>query len=181
MSPHYTLARLLAGALTIAALACALFVFAMSGAAAAQPSQDTSASTAPARSQPTWGSFESIATTRSAAARPDPRSPDVRDAAANARKQDLRHLRAGGHPVNAPGATAVDSATRPAPPGPLSGPPTWPAEPQPITHARTATLVDGENGIAWTTIGLGIAGSLLAVTGLAALNSRRVQRARVTA
>jgi len=93
----------------------------------------------------------------------DLRSADARDAAQN--------------PVNAPGTSAVESATQP-------GPPTWPAHPQPLTPAPVAEVTDGDTGINWTTIGLGIAGSLLAVSGLAALTSRRsrrLQRFRATA
>ena len=100
----------------------------------------------------------------------DLRSADARDSA--------EHPRGPGHtvsPVNAPGATAVDSATQP-------GPPTWPAHPQPLTPAPVAEVTDGGTGINWTTIGLGIAGSLLVVGALGALASRRSrpQRVRVT-
>ncbi|MGH2969173.1 MAG: hypothetical protein ACRDK0_08925, partial [Solirubrobacteraceae bacterium] len=79
----------------------------------------------------------------------DLRSADARDAAL--------HPRRPADAVNAPGATAVDSATRPG-------------QPQPITQAPAAKVTDGGTGIDWTTIGLGVAGSLLAVSGLAALN-----------
>jgi hypothetical protein len=99
----------------------------------------------------------------------DLRSADARDAAENPR--------AAGHAVTAPGATAVESATQP-------GPPTWPANPQPLTSAPVAEVTDGGTGIDWTTIGLGIAGSLVAVSGLAVLTtrrSRRLQRLRATA
>ena len=78
-----------------------------------------------------------------------------------------------------PGTTAVHSAT----PRPLAGPPTWPKNPQPIVHARAVNAPTSEGGINWTTIGLGIVGSLLTITGLAAVvrRNRRIQRTRVTA
>jgi hypothetical protein len=162
-------------------LACALLVSATTGAAAARPVQDTSASAAPAhaRSYSTWGSFESIDPNRPAAKRSDVRSPDVRDAAATAREQDLRRLRAGGHAINAPGATAVDSATRRS----LPGPPTWPVNPQPISPAPAVHGSDSGDGIDWTTIGLGIAAALAiaaaSATGLRRLRIRRRRAARV--
>jgi hypothetical protein len=69
----------------------------------------------------------------------------------------------GQRPLNAPGATAVDSATRPGP-APATSKPIAPSEP-----------ADGGSGVDWLTIGIGIAGSLLAVSGLAALNARRTR------
>ena len=142
-----------------------------------------------------------------AQARPaDIHAPLARAAAANASAQDLNHLRAAAHPVNAPGATAVDSATRPSAPGTTytsgataggqytpgatavhsatrrpPGPPTWPVNPQPIAPARAVKAPDS-SGFSPTTIGLGIAGSLLALSGLVGIarRSRRVERARVT-
>jgi len=74
---------------------------------------------------------------------------------------------------------AIDAATRP----PLAGPPTWPVNPQPITSAPTAKVADGGNGVAWATIGLGIAGSLLAIGAIAgiAIRTRRTGRARIAA
>jgi hypothetical protein len=107
----------------------------------------------------------------------DLRSPDARDAAVNARRQDLNHLRAGGLTSYTPGATAVDSTTRRS----LPGPPTWPVNPRPITPAPAAKVTDGGNGVDWTTIALGIAGSLLAVGGLAAVTSRRRRTQRLGA
>jgi hypothetical protein len=137
------------------------------------------------------------------------RPADTPPAAANASAQDLNHLRAGAHPVNAPGATAVDSATRPSAPGttytsgataggqhtpgataihaatrwPLPGPPTWPVNPQPIAPARAVQAPDSSSGVSPTTIGLGIAGSLIALAGIVGIarRSRRVERARLTA
>jgi hypothetical protein len=129
-------------------------------------------------------------------------------AAANARAQDLRHLRAGRAergraadvnvgaytPGATPGATYTTGATaggqytpgttavQPATRRQLPGPPTWPVNPQPITPAH-AVNNPASSAVNPTTIGLGIAGSLLAIAGVAALarRSRRVQRARVTA
>ena len=86
----------------------------------------------------------------------DLRSPDAIDAA-----------RLRGHAaaaVNAPGATAADSATRPAPP-------TWPVNPPPITPAHTVKAVD-DGGIDWMPITLGILGGVLAV-GAVVLTTRR--------
>jgi hypothetical protein len=98
-------------------------------------------------------------------------SPDARDAAAgrfhsggavaNARRQDLRHLRAGGvHRV-------------------VAQPPTWPLHPQPIV-APKAVHTGTSHPVA---IGLGISGAVLAVLALAgvAVRTRRVQRQRVPA
>ena len=95
------------------------------------------------------------------------RSPDAIDAA-----------RLRGHAaaaVNAPGATAVDSATRPAPR--TANPPTWPVNPEPITPAPAVKVVD--DGADWTTIALGIAGGLLAVCALAVLTTRRRRTQRL--
>jgi hypothetical protein len=96
----------------------------------------------------------------------DARSPDATDAA-------TRPM------VDRPSSSAADSATRP----PLAGPPTWPVNPQPITSAPAAKVTDGGNGVDWTTIGLGIAGSLLAIGAIAGITSRsrRSGRAHITA
>jgi hypothetical protein len=87
----------------------------------------------------------------------DIHAPLARVAAANARAQDPARRR-------------------------LPGPPTWPVNPQPITPAH-AVNNPASSGVNPTTIGLGIAGSLLAIAGVAGLarRSRRVQRTRVTA
>jgi hypothetical protein len=99
-------------------------------------------------------------------------SPDARDAAsgrlhgrapANARKQDLRHLRAGGaHPA----------VVRPQPP-------TWPLHPQPIVAPKPVHHGGGHP----VAIGLGISGAVLAALALAgvAVRTRRLQRQRVPA
>jgi hypothetical protein len=96
----------------------------------------------------------------------DLRSPDTIDAA---------QLRGHGaaKPANAPGATAVDSATHPAPVARThAAPPTWPVDPQPITPAHAVKVVD-DDGVDSTPIVLGIAGGLLAVCILALLTTRR--------
>ncbi len=78
-----------------------------------------------------------------------------------------------------PGASAGDSATRPSVPGP----PTWPVNPQPIKPVPAVHASDTRGGLDWTTIGLGIAGGLLAIGGIVGIarRSRRIERARVTA
>ena len=92
----------------------------------------------------------------------DRRSPDTIDAA------ELRGH--GAAAVNAPGATAVESATRPAPP-------TWPVNPQPLTPVHPVKVVDN-GGLDWAPIALGIVGGLLAVGAAAVLTTRR-RRTRV--
>jgi hypothetical protein len=57
----------------------------------------------------------------------------------------------------------------------LAGPPTWPAHPQPINAVPAA---DDSSSVNWATIGLGLAGSLLAVSGIVALTGRRSRRLR---
>ena len=111
--------------------------------------------------------------------RQDLRSVAARDASADANGQDLRRMSADGRPVNAPGATAVDSATRPA----FPGPPTWPVNPQPIDPAPVVHASDTGGGVDWSTMGLALAAGLLAVGGIVgiAVHSRRVGRARIAA
>jgi hypothetical protein len=48
--------------------------------------------------------------------------------------------------------------------------------PQPIAAVPGAKVTHDPGGINWTTIGLGIAGTLLAVSGIAALTGRRTRR-----
>jgi hypothetical protein len=122
-----------------------------------------------------------------AQARPADMHASVAEATAKARQQqDLRmpdtidaaKLRGhGAAAVNAPGATAVDSATRPAP-RTHAAPPTWPVNPQPITPAHTVKVVD-DGGVDWAPIALGIFGGLLAVGAVAALTTRRRRTHRV--
>jgi hypothetical protein len=121
----------------------------------------------------------------------DLRSPDARDAANGivTKSQDLRsadardaaiHPRGPGHPVNAPGATAVGSQS--VKPAPVAQAPTWPVDPKPVTSAPAAKpATGGDGGVDWTTIAIGIAGSLLAVGLLAfVLNRRQTPRLRAT-
>jgi len=123
-----------------------------------------------------------------AQARPADIHASFAEAAAKAQqKQDLRspdgieaaHLRghAAADAINARGATAVDSATRPAP-RTFAGPPTWPANPQPIAQVHAVKVVD-DGGVDWTTIGLGIAGGLLAVSVAVVLTARRRRTQRL--
>ena len=66
---------------------------------------------------------------------------------------------------------------------PLPGPPTWPTSPQPIAPARAVDTPTSGDGVNWTAAALGIAGSVLAIAGLAAVahRNRRIKRTRVTA
>jgi hypothetical protein len=75
----------------------------------------------------------------------DLRSPDAIDAATHPRKAQA---------VNAPGATAVDSQST-----------TRPVAPPPAT-------AKSDDGVDWTTIGLGIAGTLLVLGGIVAVTNR---------
>ena len=134
----------------------------LAGTHAKTPSDVTAAALGQERSYSSYGKPETIDASTSAAQahkKRDLRSPDARDAA---------H-----HPRD------TGSAFTP----PLAGPPTWPMDPRPITPAPTAKTTDAGNGVDRTTIGLGVAGSLLAISGIAALNgrrSRRRQRLRAT-
>ena len=99
----------------------------------------------------------------------DLRSPDTRDAAtrpATTGAEHLRHLQAGG-----------TDAQRPLP-----VPPTWPGHPQ-VISAPLTPVVQRDHGVDATTIGLGIAGSVLAVGAIAGIanRTRRPQRRRVAA
>ena len=114
----------------------------------------------------------------------DIHAPLARAAAKAQKNEDLRSpdAKVGAYTPGAIPAVTYTSGTTAAPATRhLPGPPTWPVNPQPITPAR---VTDGDNGADWTTIGLGIAGSLLAVGGLAAFtrrHSRRTRRLRTTA
>jgi hypothetical protein len=92
----------------------------------------------------------------------DLRSPDAYDAAQHPRKSPVV--------VNAPGASAVDSQAKSTPVAP--GQPTWAVDPQPIPPAPAPAAAGSDDGVDWTTIGLGIAGTLLVLGGLAALTAR---------
>jgi hypothetical protein len=141
------------------ALSCALLASVMSGPAAAHDGgggADVHASVALAGAK--------------AQQKQDLRSADARDAAAPRR------------PVNAPGANAQQKQDlRSADARDAAAP--RPVNPRPIAPAPVVHASDTGSGIDWTTIGLGIAGSLLVLGGIAAvaLHSRRVSRTRVAA
>ena len=117
----------------------------------------------------------------------DLRSADARDAAtkhdqdARPHEENVAAYTPGAIPaVSYPsGATADHPVTRPSVPGP----PTWPVNPEPITPAPAAKVTDRGNGVDSTTIGLGIAGSVLALAALVGIarRTRRLERARITA
>ena len=98
-------------------------------------------------------------------------------AAKQAQKQDLRS------------ADARDAAvhTRTMPTRPVPNLPTWPAYPEPLTPpAAIQASDDGDGGVDWTTIGIGVGGSLLLASGIAvtagiAGRTRRPVRQRVSA
>ena len=90
----------------------------------------------------------------------DLRSPDARDAATRSQRQDLRT------------PDTRDAALRLHRSGLTVG--TY----EPVAAAEPATAVPpakspGDDGVDWTTIALGIAGSLFAVVGVALVSSRR--------
>jgi hypothetical protein len=107
----------------------------------------------------------------SALARPADTPPAVAKAAAAAKRtQDARSADADGFP------------TRPVIDRP-SAPPTARAEvtPQPVRDVTPQPAAD--DGIAWTTIAIGIAGGLLAIGAIAGITTRtrRTARTRITA
>jgi len=123
-----------------------------------------------------------------------PAPPDMHASTAQAAAQERQDLRgeaaqdAALHPrkaqvVNAPGATAVASQTRETPVAP--GQPTWAVNPKPLTPptSTTVAVTSSDDGIDWTSIGIGVAGSLLILGGAAVLMSRirRVPGAGVSA
>jgi hypothetical protein len=109
-------------------------------------------------------------------------------AAVSARTQDLRHLQAGGSytPGSIPAVSYPSSAnteTSRARVGAYT-----PGSIRAVSYpsgipAPAAEATGRGNGVDWTTIGLGIAGSLLAIGGIVGIarRSRRIERARVTA
>ena len=93
----------------------------------------------------------------------DLRSPDAADAALHPRKSPVI--------VNAPGATVVDSQAKSTPVAP--GQPTWAVNPKPLTPpSQTAAATKSDDGVDWTTIGIGVGLTLLLVGGIAALTAR---------
>jgi hypothetical protein len=106
-----------------------------------------------------------------ALARPADIPPAVATAAtAEQNEQDARSGATNGYPAH----PVIDRPSAP----PTARPDITPKPAPDVTPKRVA---DGST--AWTTIGIGIAGSLLAVAGVVGLtrHSRRMQRARVTA
>ena len=114
----------------------------------------------------------------------DARSPDAIDAAAQ-HKQAARSpdARVGMYTPGATRAVTYTSGTNAETARPQPGPPTWPTDPEPITSAPAAKVTDGGNGVDWMTLGLGVAGSLLAIGAVAGITSRtrRSGRARIAA
>ena len=105
-----------------------------------------------------------------AAAGPADMHASFAEAAAKAQqKQDLRS------------PDARDAAVKTTTTPPVPGAPTWPVNPEPIAPAPVVQATD--DGLDWTTIGLGFGGSLLVLGGIAGavLHSRRVARGQVTA
>ena len=102
------------------------------------------------------------ASTALAQPKQDLRSPDARDAA-------KPHVRG--------------PAMTPAAPAP--GQPTWPKSPQVLIPPKTTQpAAHADTGADWEAIGIGVAGSVLAISGVglvASRRSRRLQRARVIA
>ena len=93
----------------------------------------------------------------------DLRSPDAVDAAVHPRKSPVI--------VNAPGATVVDSQAKSTPVAP--GQPTWAVHPKQLPPpSQTATATKSDDGVDWTTIGIGVGLTLLLVGGIAALTAR---------
>ena len=137
-------------------LAAALAALAIATPAAVAQPADMHASTAYAAAQ--------------AQHRQDLRSPDAVDAAQKTRM-----------PVNAPGATAVDSQSTTVAPAP--GQPTWATNPKPIPPPSPVAASASDDGVDWATVGLGIAGTLLALGAIVAVTnrSRRIPRPRISA
>jgi hypothetical protein len=101
----------------------------------------------------------------------DLRGEHAQDAALHPRKSQA---------VDAPGATAADSQSKSTPVAP--GQPTWAVNPKPLPPPTAQAATQGDDGVDWTTIGLGIGISLLVIGGIAALTSRskRLPRTRVS-
>ena len=129
-------------------LTAALAALAVATPAAVAKPVDMHASTAQAAAQARQGQ--------------DLRSPDAIDAAQHPRKSPVV--------VNTPGASAVDSQAKTAPVAP--GQPTWAVDPQPIPPAPAPAAATSDDGVDWTTIGLGIAGTLLVLGGIVAVTNR---------
>jgi len=120
-----------------------------------------------------------------ALARPADTSPAVAKAADATQEQDARSpdARGGMYTPGASPAVSYTSGTNSESAPPQPGPPTWPTDPEPITTATAGNASHGESGVDWTTIGLGIAGSMLVLGAIAGITSRtrRSGRARIAA
>ncbi len=99
-------------------------------------------------------------------AKQDLRSPDARDASVT--------LHRSGHAVNAPGATAADSASQLPP----AGQPTWPVNPAPITAPAQKPVDDG-SPFPVIPLVAGLLGVLLAASAARYGVRRSQRRARV--
>lgn len=174
MPRSYTLARTLAAALAIVALAAP--------AAYARSIQDLrspDAKDAAAQSQRVQ----------------DLRSPDAKDAATQSQRvQDLRRLAAGGriHTSSLAGTTGQDrvywSYDHPAPDpqsaAALAQERYYSSSVRPAPLPQPARPGDADDGTPWAMIGLGLAGAALAAAGAAGIAGRtrlRARRARVAA
>jgi hypothetical protein len=79
--------------------------------------------------------------------------------------------------INAPGATAKDSASVRGTSAVPAGQPTWPTNPKPIVTVAGEAPATGGGGLDTAPLALGIGAALLAVGGITALAlRRRVQR-----
>ena len=137
-------------------LAAALAAVAIATPAAVAQPADMHASTAQAAAQ--------------AQQRQDLRSADARDAATNPRKSQA---------VNAPGATVVESQSKVTPVAP--GQPTWAVNPKPLPPpTQHVSTTSSDDGVDWGTIGIGLAGTLLVLGGIAVLTSRTRSTRRST-
>ena len=113
-----------------------------------------------------------------ACAQPADMHASTAQAAQAQQRQDLRgeHAQdAALHPrmaeaVNAPGASVVESQSKSTPVAP--GQPTWAVNPKPLPPVTAQASIKSDDGVDWTTIGLGIGISLLVIGGVAALTSR---------
>ena len=110
---------------------------------------------------PDMHAAEATALTKSHQSKQDLRSPDARDAAT------LRLHRSG---------TVVTPDVAP-------GQPTWPVNPQPIEPVTpvASAPAPSADGVDWSTIGIGVAGFMVALAGIGLVLSRRPPRLRTVA
>jgi hypothetical protein len=149
---------------TAAVLALCVPLSASAGALAAAPG-DSKADYPGAAPAPKIGDTPAVAAQHQL----DMRSPDARDAARRPVRQ------ADQHQVDLRSPDARDAARRPVRLGSQASP----ANPRPDTTPNAVA----DRGIAWATIGIGVAGCLLAVGAIAGIagRTRRTARARITA